>query len=116
MYGTTEGYQRNQTGPKEAAPPEDTPPEIVVYQMALGDASTTQKKPPMLGVISAIITPRPSAGILDTRHDGGNSTTITIADRCPVCRGYGLDLSHAVFDAIGDQAAKRVTPLQMQLT
>ena len=86
------------------------------YQIALGDASTTQKKPLMLGDISAIITPSPSARILNTRRGGGSCTTVTIADRCPVCRGYDLDLSHAVFDAIGDQAAGRVTPLRRQLT
>lgn len=56
----------------------------------------------MLGDISAIITPPPSAGILDKRHSGGSCITITTADRCPVCRWHDLELSHAVFDAIRD--------------
>jgi len=97
-------------------PTRDTPSEIVVYQMALGDASTTQKKPLMLGDISAIITPSPSARILNTRRGGGSCTTVTIADRCPVCSRYNLDLSYAVFDSIGDPTAGRVAPLRRQLT
>jgi hypothetical protein len=42
------------------------------------------------------------------RQAGGGGVTITVVDRCPVCKQYDLDLSPAAFDIIGSQGDGRV--------
>ena len=54
-----------------------------------------------------MITPPPSLRI-NKRQAGGGGVTVTVVDRCPVCKEHDLDLSPAAFDLIGDQAEGRV--------
>ncbi|KAI5777279.1 RlpA-like double-psi beta-barrel-protein domain-containing protein-containing protein [Geopyxis carbonaria] len=39
---------------------------------------------------------------------GGGGVTITIVDRCPVCKQYDLDLSPAAYNVLGDADAGRI--------
>jgi hypothetical protein len=60
--------------------------------------------PPMPG-----ITPPPKLEMdLWQRQEGGGGVTITIVDRCPVCKQYDLDLSPAAYNVLGDEDAGRI--------
>ncbi|KAF8251289.1 hypothetical protein K440DRAFT_513846, partial [Wilcoxina mikolae CBS 423.85] len=50
----------------------------------------------------------PYCGRKAFRQEGGGGVTITIVDRCPVCKKYDLDLSPAAYNAIGDADAGRI--------
>jgi hypothetical protein len=67
----------------------------------LGDG--IEEGPPIPG-----ITPAPNPRDSWKRQVGGGGVTITVVDRCPVCKQYDLDLSPAAYDAIGDQDEGRI--------
>ncbi|KAA8906118.1 hypothetical protein FN846DRAFT_724172 [Sphaerosporella brunnea] len=53
------------------------------------------------------ITPPPEVGP-QRRQAGGGGVTITIVDRCPVCKQYDLDLSPAAYNVLGNPDAGRI--------
>lgn len=53
------------------------------------------------------ITPAPQMGPWK-RQAGGGGVTITVVDRCPVCKQYDLDLSPAAYDVLGSADAGRI--------
>lgn len=55
-----------------------------------------------------MITPAPDPKAMHRRQIGGGGVTITVVDRCPVCKKYDLDLSPAAYNAIGDPDEGRV--------
>jgi hypothetical protein len=55
------------------------------------------------------ITPPPDPETdLWERQAGGGGVTITVVDRCPVCKQYDLDLSPAAYNVLGNPDAGRV--------
>ncbi|CCX31548.1 Similar to EG45-like domain containing protein; acc. no. Q9ZP41 [Pyronema omphalodes CBS 100304] len=55
------------------------------------------------------ITPPPGPETdLWERQAGGGGVTITVVDRCPVCKQYDLDLSPAAYNVLGNPDAGRI--------
>lgn len=63
--------------------------------------------PSRVGGQRSFITPAPDP-VLRARQVGGGGVTITIVDRCPLCKRYDLDLSPAAYNALGDPDAGRI--------
>ena len=62
----------------------------------------SRDNPPMPG-----ITPPPKMGPWK-RQAGGGGVTVTVVDRCPVCKQYDLDLSPAAYNVLGNPDEGRI--------
>ena len=90
--GKEDGLERGPTPSKNESRPD------------AGEEYPSNNSPPMPG-----ITPPPEMEIdLWQRQEGGGGVTVTIVDRCPVCKEYDLDLSPAAYNVLGDPDAGRI--------